>query len=123
MENATFLEFISIIVLIPIIPLQIAILIIELLVYSMYRLFSPDKIITYEVPSEISSKDARALKIGTSLLAVLSICTTLSIYKSYLIAVPFLVSAFILYANWKLARRIYTLYKYGTEKESAPELD
>ncbi len=116
MENTTFLELVSFIVLFVIIPLQIIVAIVELLVYFIFRLLSPDKIITYEVPSEISSKDARVLKIGTSLLFALSICTALSIYKSYLIAVPFLVSGIILYANWRLAYRIYILYKYSTEK-------
>lgn len=123
MENSTFFEYVSFIVLFPIIPLLILILLVELLVFFIYRLLSPDKIITYEVPSEISSKDARALKIGTSLLTVLSICTALSIYQSYLIAVPFMVSGIILYANWKLARRIYTLHKYGTEKGGVKELE
>ncbi len=125
MENSTFFEYISFIVLFAIIPLQIFVLFVELLVFFLYKLFSPDKMITYRESAELTSKDIKSVKMVTYFVTFLSVFSAYSLYKyqSFLIAVPFVVSGVILYANWKLACRIYILHKHGTEKGGVKELE
>lgn len=125
MENTAFFEYGSMVILFPIILLQVVILIAELFIFFLYKLFSPDKIITYGKPAPPTKKEIRSVKMVTYFVTFISIFSAYSLYEyqSFLFVVPYVVSGVILYANWKLARRIYTLYKYGTEKKSAPELD
>ncbi len=117
MENTTTLEYISMIVLFPVIPVQVIVLVIEFFVFIVYRLFSKDKI-RFSFKDEATPEEEKWILVIMRSRSLLSFLIAYGFDKALgvIIAVPFVVCSVLLYANWRLACRIYTLHKYGTEK-------